>query len=64
LFLGILWGMDIPRVHQKDKIPREGPMGPIIREVTPLWAWKERPIKRIDTRPDRRRPRRPDGFEQ
>jgi hypothetical protein len=34
-----LWGMDIPRVHQKDKIPRERPMGPIIRKVTPSWAW-------------------------
>jgi hypothetical protein len=41
-----------------------GAVGPIICEVTPSWAWEERPIKRIDTRPDRRRPRRPDEFEQ
>jgi hypothetical protein len=59
-----LWGTDIPRVHQKDKIPHEKPVGPIIREVIPSWAWEERPIRRIDTRLDQRRPRRPDGFEQ
>jgi hypothetical protein len=34
----LLWGTDIPRVHQKDKMPREGPVGPIIRKVIPSWA--------------------------
>jgi hypothetical protein len=34
-----LWGTDIPRVHQKDKMPRKGPVGPIICKVIPLWAW-------------------------
>jgi hypothetical protein len=29
----VLWGTDIPRVHQKDKRPHEGPKGSIIREV-------------------------------
>jgi hypothetical protein len=33
-----LWGTDIPQVHQKDKMPREGPVGPIIRKVIPSWA--------------------------
>jgi hypothetical protein len=59
-----VWGTDIPRVHQKDKRPHERPVGPIIHEVIPSWAWEERPIRRIDTRLDRRRPRQPDGFEQ
>jgi hypothetical protein len=36
--IGGLWGTDIPRVHQKDKMPREGPVGPIIRKVIPSWA--------------------------
>jgi hypothetical protein len=36
--IGGLWGTDIPRVHQKDKMPREGPVGPIIRMVIPSWA--------------------------
>jgi hypothetical protein len=36
--IGGLWGTNIPRVHQKDKMPREGPMGPIIRKVIPSWA--------------------------
>jgi hypothetical protein len=62
--IGGLWGTDIPRVHQKNKRPHERPEGPIIREIIPSWAWEERPIKRTDTRPDRRRPRRPDEFEQ
>jgi chromosome segregation ATPase len=64
LYSGRLWGTDIPRVHQKDKRPHERPVGPIVREVIPSWAWEERPIRRINTRLDRRRPRRPDGFEQ
>jgi hypothetical protein len=38
-----LWGMDIPRVHQKDKRSHERPMGPIIREVIPSWAWERTP---------------------
>jgi hypothetical protein len=37
--IGGLWGTDIPRVHQKDKRPHERPMGPIICEVIPSWAW-------------------------
>jgi hypothetical protein len=37
--MGCLWGTDIPRVHQKDKMPREGPVGPIIHKVIPSWAW-------------------------
>jgi hypothetical protein len=59
-----LWGTDIPRVHQKDKRPHERPKGPIIRKVIPLWAWERRPVKRIDIRPDRCKPRRPNDFEQ
>jgi hypothetical protein len=62
--IGGLWGTDIPRVHQKDKMPHEGLVGPIIRKVIPSWVWEECLIKRIDTRPDQHRPRRPDGFEQ
>jgi hypothetical protein len=34
-----LWGIDIPRVHWKDKRPHERPEGPIIRKVIPSWAW-------------------------
>jgi hypothetical protein len=34
-----LVGTDIPRVDQKDKRPHERPVGPIIREVIPSWAW-------------------------
>jgi hypothetical protein len=34
-----LWGIDIPRVHYKDKRPHERPKGPINRKVTPSWAW-------------------------
>jgi hypothetical protein len=34
-----VWGTDIPRVHWKDKRPRKRPAGPIIRKVTPSWAW-------------------------
>jgi hypothetical protein len=41
----LLWGTDIPRVHQKDKMPREGPVGPIIRKVIPSWAWGGTPNK-------------------
>jgi hypothetical protein len=37
--IGGLWGTDIPQVHWKDKRPRERPAGPIIRKVTPSWAW-------------------------
>jgi hypothetical protein len=59
-----VWGTDIPRVHQKDKRPHERPKGPIIRKVIPLWAWERRPVKRIDIRPDRCKPRRPNDFEQ
>jgi hypothetical protein len=57
--IGGLWGTDITRVHQKDKMPREGPVGPIIRNVIPLWAWGRMPNK-----PDRRKPRRPDEFKR
>jgi hypothetical protein len=52
-------GTDIPRVHQKDKMPHEGPVGPIIRKVIPLWAWGG-----TSNKPDRRKPRRPDEFER
>jgi hypothetical protein len=38
-----LWGTDIPRVHQKDKRPHKRPVGPIIREVIPSWAWGRAP---------------------
>jgi hypothetical protein len=38
-----LWGMDIPRVHQKDKRSHERPVGPIIREIIPSWAWERTP---------------------
>jgi hypothetical protein len=38
-----MWGTDIPRVHQKDKRPHERPVGPIIREVIPSWAWERTP---------------------
>jgi hypothetical protein len=34
-----LWETDIPRVHWKAKRPREKALGPIIRKVTPSWAW-------------------------
>jgi hypothetical protein len=33
-----VWGTDIPRVHQKNKRPRERPVGPMVREVIPSWA--------------------------
>jgi hypothetical protein len=59
----VLWGTDIPRVHQKDKRPHERPVDPIVREVIPSWAWEKHLVRHIDTRLDRRRPRRPDGFE-
>jgi hypothetical protein len=59
-----LWGTDIPRVHQKDKRPHERPKGPIIRKVIPLWAWERRPVKGIDIRPYRCKPKRPNDFEQ
>jgi hypothetical protein len=36
-------GDGYPRVHQKDKRPHERPMGPIIREVIPSWAWGRTP---------------------
>jgi hypothetical protein len=39
----LLWGTDIPRVHQKDKRSHERPMGPIIREIIPSWAWERTP---------------------
>jgi hypothetical protein len=32
----LLWGTDIPWVHQKDKRPHKRPKGPIIRKVIPL----------------------------
>jgi hypothetical protein len=35
----LVWGIDIPRVHWKDKRPHERPEGPIIRKVIPSWAW-------------------------
>jgi hypothetical protein len=54
-----LWGTNIPRVHQKDKMPREGPVGPIICKVIPLWAWGGTAKK-----PDRRKPRRPEEFKR
>jgi hypothetical protein len=38
-------GDGYPRVHQKDKMPREGPVGPIIRKVIPSWAWGGPPNK-------------------
>jgi hypothetical protein len=38
-----MWGTDIPRVHQKDKRPHKRPMGPIIREIIPSWAWERTP---------------------
>jgi hypothetical protein len=38
-----VWGTDIPRDHQKDKRPHERPVGPIIREVIPSWAWGRTP---------------------
>jgi hypothetical protein len=44
-FEGEVWGTDIPRVHQKDKMPHEGPVGPIIRKVIPSWAWGGTPNK-------------------
>jgi hypothetical protein len=53
-----------PRAHQKDKRPHERPVGPMVREVIPSWAWEKRPIRRIDARLDRRKPRWPDGLEQ
>jgi hypothetical protein len=59
-----MWGTDIPRVHWKDKRPHERPKGPIIRKVIPSWAWEERPMERINTRPGRRKLRRPNKFEQ
>ena len=59
-----VWGTDIPWVHKKNKRPHERPKGPIIRKVIPLWAWERRPVKRIDIRPDRCKPRRPNDFEQ
>jgi hypothetical protein len=38
-----LWGTDIPRVYQKDKRSHKRPVGPIIREVIPSWAWERTP---------------------
>jgi hypothetical protein len=38
-----LLGTDIPRVHQKDKRPHERPVGPMIREIIPSWAWERTP---------------------
>jgi hypothetical protein len=35
----LVWGTDIPGVHQKDKRPHERLVGPIIRKVIPSWAW-------------------------
>jgi hypothetical protein len=32
-----------PRVHQKDKRSHERPVGPIIREIIPSWAWERTP---------------------
>jgi hypothetical protein len=57
--IGGLWGTDIPRVHQKDKMPREGPVGPIIRKVIPLWAWGG-----TSNKPERCKPRRPAEFKR
>jgi hypothetical protein len=57
--IGGLWGTDIPRVHQKDKMPRKGPVGPIIRKVIPSWAWGGTANK-----PDRRKPRRSEEFKR
>jgi hypothetical protein len=37
--IGGLWGIDIPRVHWKDKRPHKRPKGPINRKVIPSWAW-------------------------
>jgi hypothetical protein len=54
-----LWGTDIPQVHQKDKMPHEGPVGPIIRKVIPSWAWGG-----TSNKPDRRKPRRPEEFKR
>jgi hypothetical protein len=62
--IGGLWGTDIPWVHQKDKRPHKRPVGPIVREVIPSWAWERHPMRRIDTRLDRRKPIWPDGLEQ
>jgi hypothetical protein len=47
---------------EEDKRPHERPKGPIIREVIPWWAWERRSVKRIDIRPDRSKPRRPNDF--
>jgi hypothetical protein len=52
-----VWGTDIPRVHQKEKMPREGPVGPIIRKVIPSWAWGG-----TSNKLDRCKPRRPKDF--
>jgi hypothetical protein len=57
--IGGLWGTDIPRVHQKDKMPRKGPVGPIIRKVIPSWAWGGTANK-----PYRRKPRRSEEFKR
>jgi hypothetical protein len=43
--IGGLWGTNIPRVHRKDEMPREGPVGPIIRKVIPSWPWGGAPNK-------------------
>jgi hypothetical protein len=57
--IGGLWGTYIPRVHQKDKMPREGPVGPIIRKVIPLWAGGG-----TSNKLDRREPRWPEEFKR
>jgi hypothetical protein len=54
-----VWGTDIPRVHQKDKMSHEGPVGPIIRKVIPSWAWGG-----TSNEPDRRKPRRSKEFKR
>jgi hypothetical protein len=59
-----VWGTDVPRVHQKDKRSHERPKGSIVHEVISWWAWERRPAKRIGTRPDRCKPRRPNDFER
>jgi hypothetical protein len=41
--IGGLWGTDIPGVHRKDKRPHKRPVGLIIREIIPSWAWERTP---------------------
>jgi hypothetical protein len=52
-----MWGTNIPQVHLKDKMPREGPVGPTIRKVIPSWAWGG-----TSNKPDRCKPRRTEEF--